>query len=335
MFYTDPLVRVFFDIFTGSANRHEPAEHSVLGGSLPIDPDLSARVIERKIGRPMGLGLKEAALGIIRVVNSNMALAIRSNSVARGVDPREFSLVPFGGAGPLHGVALAEAVFAKDIIVPVAPGMTAAMGLLQTDMQYEHARSFITSLTKIEPAAVAGVNGVTAELVDDCRRDLENDGVPRERQKFQRFAECRYHGQGFELRAAMPEGEITGDGITEIMRNFHEQHRLDYGYAFDDGEIELITIRVIGMEAVTPLKATRLDRANGAGVDGAFLFDRSTTFDDGRTLDTPRYDRDVLKAGHRIPGPAVVLQQDSTSLIPPGYVAEVTEFGNLHIQRGP
>ena len=180
----------------------------MLGGDLPIDPDLASRAIEEKVGRKLGLSVTDAALGIIRVINSNMALAIRSNSVARGVDPREFSLVPFGGAGPLHGVALAEAVSARDVLVPVAPGITAAMGLLETDMQYEHVRSFITSLTNVDEAAVERLNALVEELVADCRRDLENDGVPPERQSFQRVAECRYHGQGFELRAEIPEGRL-------------------------------------------------------------------------------------------------------------------------------
>ena len=182
----------------------------MLGGDLPIDPDLASRAIEQKVGSKLGLSVTDAALGIIRVINSNMALAIRSNSVARGVDPREFSLVPFGGAGPLHGVALAEAVSARDVLVPVAPGITAAMGLLETDMQYEHVRSFITSLTHVDEAAVERLNTLVEELVGHCRRDLENDGVPPARQSFQRVAECRYHGQGFELRAEIPDGRARG-----------------------------------------------------------------------------------------------------------------------------
>ena len=168
----------------------------LLGGDLPVDPALAERAIEAKIAKTLDIPVKEAALGIIRVINSNMALAIRSSSVARGVDPREFSLVPFGGAGPLHGVALAEAVSARDVIVPVAPGITAAMGLLETDMQYEHARSFITSLTHVDAETVRRIGALVSELVAECRRDLEADGVPPERQGFQRFAECRYHGQG-------------------------------------------------------------------------------------------------------------------------------------------
>ena len=304
----------------------------LLGGDLPIDPSLSKRAIENKIAKRLGMSVEDAALGIIRVINSNMALAIRSNSVARGVDPREFSLVPFGGAGPLHGVALAEAVSARDIIVPVAPGITAAMGLLETDMQYEHARSLIMSLTHADEPGARRINALTSELLAECRRDLENDGVPPDRQRYQRFAECRYHGQGFELRADIPEGELSVASVSKIIENFHAQHQLDYGYVFE-GEVELITIRVIGTEKVTPLEVALLEGANGAGIEDALLYTRETTFDDGVSVSTPRYDRLKLKAGHQVPGPAVLIQHNSTILVPPSYLSEVTAHGNLLIRR--
>ncbi len=263
----------------------------MLGGDLVLDEELARRAVESKIARPLGVSVTDAALGIIKVINSNMALAIRSNSVARGVDPREFSLMPFGGAGPLHGVALAEAVSAKNVIVPVAPGITAAMGLLQTDMQYEHARSLIASLSEVTANTIERINTLVSELVSECGRDLENDGVPVVRQQFQRIAECRYHGQGFELRADIPEGEVTQANVADIAASFHAQHRLDYGYAFEDGEVELITIRVIGMERVTPLKVSSLDEAGGGTVEEALLYRRETVFDDGQTLQTPRFAR--------------------------------------------
>ena len=170
---------------------------------------------------------------------------------------------------------------------------------------------------------VRRIDSLVKVLVSECRGDLENDGVPPQRQGYQRFAECRYHGQGFELRADIPEGEVTATVVKRIMENFHAQHRLDYGYAFDDGEVELITVRVIGTE-----------RANGSGIDNAFLYSRPTTFDDGRTVDTPRYDRLQLKAGHRITGPAVLIQHNSTILVPPAYLCEVSAHGNLLIRRG-
>jgi N-methylhydantoinase A len=305
----------------------------MLGGDLPLDPDLAYKAVERKVAKPLGLSPVEAALGIIKVINSNMALAIRSNSVARGIDPREFALVPFGGAGPLHGVALAEAISAKDIIVPVAPGITAAMGLLQTDMQYEHARSLIVSLRHADQAALERMNAVIDELVAQCRRDLEKDGVAAGRQKFQRLAECRYHGQGFELRAQLPEGRLTASNLADVVASFHQQHRLDYGYHFDDGEVELITVRVIGSEDVAPLKVARIEKADGGDISGAFLYSRATTFDDGQSMDTPRYDRNRLRAGQKIAGPAILIQHNSTTLLPPGYTAAVAEFGNLHVYR--
>src|SRR5271166_1288163 len=235
----------------------------MLGGDLPLNADFAHKAVETKVAKPLGLSITDAALGIIKVINSNMALAIRSNSVARGIDPREFALVPFGGAGPLHGVALAEAIAAKEIIVPVAPGITAAMGLLQTDMQYEHARSLIVSLKHADEAAISRINAFIDELVEQCRRDLEKDGVPGERQKFQKLAECRYHGQGFELRANIPEGKVTAANLGDVVAGFHHQHRLDYGYHFEEGEVELITVRVIGREDVTPLKVARIEKADG------------------------------------------------------------------------
>ena len=160
------------------------------------------------------------------------------------------------------------------------------------------------------------------------------DGVAAERQKFQKLAECRYHGQGFELRAQLPDGKVTAANLGEVVAGFHQQHRLDYGYHFEDGEVELITVRVIGREDVVPLKVARIEKANGHSVSDALLYSRPTTFDDGKTVETPRYNRDRLKAGHRIPGPAILVQHNSTTLLPPGYVADVTEFGNLHVHRG-
>ena len=127
---------------------------------------------------------------------------------------------------------------------------------------------------------------------------------------------------------------MTAANLANVVASFHQQHRLDYGYHFEDGEVELITIRVIGREDVTPLKVTRIDKVAGQDISGALLYSRPTTFDDGQTVDTPRYDRGQLKAGHRIAGPAILIQHNATTLLPPGYVADVAEFGNLHVHLG-
>ena len=302
-----------------------------LGGDLAIDPDLAHKAIEENIAKPLGMSVEEAALGIIKIINSNMALAIRANSVARGFDPREFSLMPFGGAGPLHGVALAEIISAREVLVPPAPGINAAIGLLVTDMQYEFTRSVLAILNTADEAAIDNINTHVEELVQLCRDSLAADGVPVEKQRIQKIAECRYQGQGFELRADMPDDPLTMENKKEVMDNFHNQHRQDYSYAFDDGVVEVMTLRAIGSAAIEPLQWPTLAKANGHSVEDALLYTRPTTFDNGETQDTPRYDRAKLLAGHELAGPAIVVQHNSTTVIPTGYRARVSDYGNIHI----
>ncbi|CAM5459268.1 N-methylhydantoinase A [Aquamicrobium terrae] len=304
-----------------------------LGGDLRLDPELSHKAIEEKIAKPLGLSVKDAALGIIKIINNNMALAIRSNSVARGVDPRQFSILPFGGAGPLHGVALAEAISAKDVIVPVAPGITAAVGLLKTDLQYEDTEAVIVELNAATEAQIERINRAAEALRDRVIGQLDDDGIARELQSIEVVAECRYHGQGFELRAAMPDGPVTLANKSVISSSFHDQHQLDYGYSYRDQEVELITLRAIGRASVERLNVPKIRQTDGSGIDRALMFVRTTTFDDGRTLETPRYDRSKLYAGDKVPGPAILIQHDSTTLVPPDYVAETLEYGNTRVHR--
>lgn len=303
-----------------------------LGGDLQLDADLARKAVEEKIAKPLGMTVTEAALGIVRIINSNMALAIRSNSVARGVDPREFSIMPFGGAGPLHGVALAEAMSARDVIVPVAPGITAAVGLLKTDLQYDHTEAVITELNAATDAQLDRINAAVADLRDRVHAELDADGIPRDRQTVSVAAECRYHGQGFELRAEMPEGPVTQSNKHTITDSFHDQHQLDYGYSYREAEVELITLRAIGTASVRRIEIPKIAQSDGSSPDRALLFVRPTTFDDGRTLETPRYDRMKLMAGDKVEGPAILVQHNATTLVPPGYVAETLEYGNTRIR---
>lgn len=303
-----------------------------LGGDLKLDASLSYKAIEEKIAKPMGMTVKEAALGIIRIINNNMALAIRSNSVARGIDPREFSIMPFGGAGPLHGVALAEAMSCKDVIVPVAPGITAAVGLLKTDLQYEHTEAVIVELMKASEGEFARINAAVAALREKVQAELDNDGIARDRQTITVIAECRYHGQGFELRAAMPDGPVTAENVQVIADSFHDQHQQDYGYSYRKAEVELITLRAIGSASVRRIEIPTIPATDGSSIDRALMFVRATTFDDGRTLETPRYDRTKLYSGDRVPGPALLHQHNATTLVPPGYVAETLDYGNTRIR---
>ncbi|HWJ73163.1 MAG TPA: hydantoinase/oxoprolinase family protein [Kaistia sp.] len=304
-----------------------------LGGDMAIDPTLAEKAVRAHIAEPFGMSLIEAALGIVTIVNANMALAIRSNSVARGFDPRRFSLMPFGGAGPLHGVALAEAVSAKDVIVPPAPGITAAMGLLATRLAYEFTRSMPTLISGPAAGPFEAANQTLDDLAALAAERLAADGIAVEAHKFERVAECRYQGQGFELRTPLPDGPITAETAVAIADAFHAVHERDYGYRFDDAVIEIVTLRVIGFAEVPPLTWPELPDATSPDLSHALLYVRPTTFDDGKTVETPRYDRDKLAAGHIVPGPAIIQQHNSTTLVPPGFTASVHRSGNIHIAR--
>ncbi|MDN2565746.1 hydantoinase/oxoprolinase family protein [Aquibium sp. A9E412] len=304
-----------------------------LGGDIKIDASLSETAIRDHIAEPLGLSLDAAALGILKIVNNNMALAINANSMAKGVDPRDFTLMGFGGAGPLHAVSLAEAIHARDVISPVQPGITAATGLLVTDLQYEYTHPLLMVLDNASDADFKTVNDALDGLTEQAHQQLDADGIPREARRFQRIAECRYLGQGFELRAAMPDGKVDAGNAKLIIDSFYEEHKKIYGHAFRDQACELITLRLVATIAVETLSLPELANGSRENPDEARLYSRRTVFDDGQAHDTPRYQREKLLADDRISGPAVVIQHNSTTIVPPGYVAQVMRFGDMLIRR--
>ncbi len=305
-----------------------------LGGDLKIDPKLSYMAVEEHIAKKLGLPVKDAALGILRVVNNNMALAINANSVAKGIDPRNFTLMGFGGAGPLHATALAEMIHAKDVIAPLHPGITAAMGLLLTELQYEFTRSVLVVANKADAKEFAEVNEIVNELKALAGKQLAADGIPASKHRFTGIAECRYVGQGFELRAVMPKEPLSKKNIATVIKSFYAAHKQVYGHAFEDQLVEIITVRVVGTAEVETLKLPNLKKGNRSNPADAKLYVRETVFDDGKALKTPRYDRGKLLAGDKITGPALIVQHNSTTLVPPRYRATVLGHGDIHLSRG-
>lgn len=304
-----------------------------LGGGLHIDPALSEQAVRSHLAEPLGLSVKDAALGVLRIINNTMALAIASNSVARGIDPRNYSLMAFGGAGPLHGVALGQIIAAKNVIAPLHPGITAAMGLLVTEPRYEYTRSALTILQAGSSDDFVAVNAVFDRLQAEAAAQLAADGIPPDRQKFQRIAECRYVGQGFELRVAVPEGPFTTATAQEMARRFFAVHRTEYGHAFEDQAVQMVTLRVIGSSHSDTLRLPALEKGGRRNPSEAALYARPTTFDDGETIQTPRFDRMKLRGNDSVSGPAVIVQQNSTTIVPPGFTATVMKLGDLVIAR--
>ncbi len=304
-----------------------------LGGDLKIDRDLAYRAIETRLAGPLGLSVTDAALGVLRIINNTMALAINGNSVAKGIDPRGFSLMAFGGAGPLHGVALAELISARDVISPLHPGITAAIGLLETELQYEYTRSLLVVLSTAGEPDLARLQETFGELQEEAAAQLESDGIPAGQRHFDRVLECRYVGQGFELRAAVPDGPINKDSVGTVIRNFYGAHLQVYGHAFDEQLVEAVTLRLIARGATDTLRLPEIERGGRRDPDEARMYVRDTVFDDGQSLATPRFARDRLRAEDSVTGPAIITQHNSTTIVPPGYTARMLSHGDIVVAR--
>jgi len=307
-------------------------ERGLLGGAMALDPQLARAAIE-PLAHRLGLDVDDTALAILEVQKFGMTQAIELNSVRRGYDPRDFALVAAGGAGPLVASDIAAELEVPHVVVPPHPGITAATGLLAGDVHHEFAATERQSLRAVD------IERLAARYDDLCRAAedrLAADGIEAARRSLRLLAECRYIGQGYEVRFDAPEGPVDARWVDRLREAFHEAHEREYGHRFDS-EVEVITIRVIGTGRMQELRwagpPTAVRDAAEAVVatsDAAF---RSA---DGLVwLATRVYDRELLGAGHRLPGPAIVEQYDSTTVIPPGFVATVDGVGNLVIDCPP
>lgn len=302
-----------------------------LGGEMPLFPERSFEAV-RRLGDQLSLDLYEAAEGVITIVNHNMANAIRSRTIQKGHDPREFALLASGGAGPLHAAEIARLLEIPEVIVPPFPGITSAMGLLTTDLKYDVIRNEFMLSTALD---VARLNRHLAALVDQVRAQLQTDGFASENIRIIRGADCHYLGQGYELRIAFPDGSLDEGAMAGAFDAFHATHRAEYGHSFPRNPIELVNLRVVGigtMPKLTPAQTT-----GGRSLADAHLKRAETYFRSDGTLrryTTDFYVRERLPVGQPIHGPAVVLQKDSTTVIPPGGVGVLEELGNIIIRVG-
>jgi N-methylhydantoinase A/oxoprolinase/acetone carboxylase beta subunit len=214
-----------------------------LGGAMPLD-DTAARQVIHELAKRLGLSAIEAAEGIITIVNNNMANAIRSRTVQKGIDPREYALVAFGGAGSLHGAEVASMLSIPTCIIPCFPGLTSALGLLTTDLKYDALKTAF----QVHPGLdYPQLNADFAEMEQSLRRQFAADGIDRTRVTFERFADARYVGQGYELRVAIPDGPVNEGSMQHMVEAFHRQHEAEYGHCFVSSPIELVNIRVTGI----------------------------------------------------------------------------------------
>jgi N-methylhydantoinase A len=297
---------------------------SRLGGSLELDVDAAHRAVE-KVGKGLGIDTVAAAQAIVDIANENMHGALRVVSVERGYDPREFGLVAFGGAGPLHANALVRLIGAKPLIIPSAPGVLSAYGFIAADVQNEFARTYLR-VTEDTPAGE--LREAVEALVAEARAWLLAEEVDHADHAFELYADCRYYRQDIQIPCALPAGEIDETYAVALRESFEREHRRRYGFDLDSA-IEIGTLRVVGRGVSRDLPQAP-GRAGDVTLEDALDRHEPVVFD-GESRSTPIYDRDGLRPGHVIAGPAIVVQQDSTAVIEPGYTGAVDDFANIVI----
>ncbi len=297
----------------------------LLGGEMKLDRGAAQSAVE-KIASALGIGLMEAAAGIIDVVNEHMFGALRLVSVEQGYDPRGFALVAFGGAGPLHANALGALLGCWPVIIPPSPGVLCAYGDATTRLRNEAACTYIRRFSDTSASDVAQTLG---RLGESAGAVLDAEGLPRSARSTVYQADVRYHGQGFEVPVAVDLAGLGQDGGIETVRKaFDEIHRRLFTFNLDV-EHEFVNLRAIVQEKSRELKPARL--AEGGSVADSALKGETPIWVHGRSLGAKLYDRARLLAHNVLEGPAIVTEMDSTTLILPGHCGEVDAFGNILI----
>jgi N-methylhydantoinase A len=308
--------------------------HAVLGR---IDPgrflpdglgagESTVREAFEPLAADLGVTVEAAAAGVLDVANANMERALRVVSVERGHDPREFTLVAFGGAGPLHAPTLAASLDVPRVIVPRAAGVLSALGLLVSDLLYDHSATRVRPWSDVDPDAV---EEQFARFEATGRDQLAETAATRTR--FERSADVRYAGQSFDLSVPVPD-PVDADALETVAERFHAAHRRRYGHASPDEPVELVTLRLRARGVIDPPDLAADEE--GGTVAGARRETRPVTFDE-EPRETPVYDRARLPVGGAFDGPAVVEGGESTTVVPPGQAVTVDGDANLVVEVEP
>jgi N-methylhydantoinase A len=292
-----------------------------LGGRITIDATLARRAVADLAARVGTMTADSLAEGIVRIAVARMTSAIREISIQRGHDPRDFTLVAFGGAGPMHALALADEIGIPRVLVPRHPGNFSALGLLASDIKHDDVRTRVGPL----PARWPGLAGLFGEMESGARRQLDLEGFPSDQQRMRRSLDLRYRGQAFELNL-----ELGQDALAAVEAAFHQRHLAMYGHADPAATIELVNARLSAYGVVARPEAAR---HQGGGQLEAALIERRRVCFDGAGHDCPVWERDRLAEGVELQGPAIVEEFGATTVVLPGWRGTVDAHGNLRFER--
>jgi len=299
---------------------------SRLGGSLVLDTDAALRALREHVADPLGIDVLDAAKGVVDIVNIQMQEAIKGISTMRGYDLRDFVLVGFGGAGPVHTAALMEELHMAGALIPAHPGVFSALGLLMADVQHDYVRSRLDPLDRLTGAAMLAQ---FEEMAATARADLRGEGFAGPSIQLDHALDMRYRGQGYEVTVAVSPADLANGDLATIRKSFDSEHLDRFGHAAPDEAVEVVSYRVTGRGSVPEVRLVEQQPA-GRNLRDAEMERRQARF--GTEMrETPVYGRDLLDVGVRFTGPAIVDQADSTVVILPGQSVEVDPWRNLRI----
>jgi N-methylhydantoinase A len=297
----------------------------LLGGKMVLDVKAAEEAVSR-IARSLSLDLHQAAQGILDIVNENMFGALRLVTVQKGLDPRDFALVAFGGAGPLHGNAMALLAGCYPVIVPPTPGVLSALGFLYSDVKNEFAQTYVRT---IDEADVIQVGEILDRLGREAREWLREEGIDETRQRLSYEADVRYFRQGYEFSLELDPERLGAGALPDLAGRFGLAHERIYGFKLDQ-PVEIVNLRAVGVGAVQKIQLPKFAKE---GPDPArAVVEQHRVYFDGNFASANVYDRSLLRAGNRVRGPAIVVQMDSTTVIHPSHAGEVDEYLNILIK---
>ena len=301
-----------------------------LGGRMKLDKLKAERALEEKIAKPLGLSLLAAADGVLDIINVKMEEAIKAVSSQRGYDIRDFTLVAFGGGGPMHAGRIALDLGIPTVLIPLTPGVHSALGLLMSDVKHDYVRSKLAGLNELD---LGEVNGLFAQLIEQAKADLHAEGFHEAEIKIDAFLDLRYAGQGYELTVSCPIPPLSSSDLELMRQRFDTQHEQASGHKAETEPVELVSLRLISYGLVPQAKLSPA-KATGRRVDEAKTGERKVYFRKQHgVLDCQIYARGLLEPGQEISGPAVIEQLDTTTVIHPEQQATVDNYRNLIVKE--
>jgi len=303
----------------------DPAKFA--GGEMRLDAGAARCAIEEQVGAPLGMDADAAALAMVRVQVAEMVIGIRAVSVERGWDPRDFALLPFGGAGSLYAGLVAEDLGIGRIFVPVEPGVLSALGMLLTDVKYT---DVVTRLMDSDTATAAVFERIYEALERNLHREIGDEGAGVDAVRFERSCDMRYRGQAYEINVPVPAGAAHGM-VEAMIRAFHERHRSLYGQAAEGDPVEFVNYRVTGIGAIRKPELRPLEDGGRRAMPRCV---RRACFPGIGRVETPVFERAGLAPGAGLSGPALIEEPGATAVLFPGHRLEVDRLGNLTVRTG-